>query len=101
MKRRILSLRDYRLYESIEENVDLNIDIEILDELVELVGSEEDVEEAAKSAFEDLTAAVEADEVEMTEEDVPEKLAMAALLVKLVEMGKLDPADADKLIEKV
>lgn len=100
MKRRILSLRDYRLYESIDENVDLNIDTAILDELVELVGSEEEVEEAAKAAFEDLTAAVDSEEVEMTEEDVPEKLAMAALLVKLVEMGKLDPADADKLMEK-
>jgi hypothetical protein len=100
MKRRILSLRDYRLYESIDENVDMNIDTAILDELVELVGSEEEVEEAAKSAFEDLSAAANADEVEMTEEDVPEKLAMAALLVKLVEMGKLDPADADKLMQK-
>lgn len=100
MKRRILSLRDYRLYESIDENVDMNIDTAILDELVELVGSEEDVEEAAKAAFEQLSAAAESDEVEMTEEDVPEKLAMAALLVKLVEMGKLDPADADQLMEK-
>jgi hypothetical protein len=100
MKRRILSINDYRLYESIDENVDMNIDTAVLDELVELVGSEEDVEEAAKAAFQDLTAAADADEVEMTEEDVPEKLAMAALLVKLVEMGKLDPADADRLIEK-
>jgi hypothetical protein len=101
MKRRILSLRDYRLYESIDENVDLNIDTAILDELVELVGSEEDVEEAAKAAFEDLSAAANSNQVEMTEGDVPEKLAMAALLVKLVEMGKLDPANADKLMEKV
>jgi hypothetical protein len=101
MKRRILSLRDYRLYESIDENVDLNIDTAILDELVELVGSEEDVEEAAKAAFEDLSAAAKSNQVEMTEGDVPEKLAMAALLVKLVEMGKLDPTNADKLMEKV
>jgi hypothetical protein len=100
MKKRILSLRDYRLYESIDENVDMDIDTKILDELVELVGSEEDVEEAAKAAFEELSAAAESEEVEMTEEDVPEKLAIASLVVKLVEMGKLGPEEADSLIEK-
>jgi len=38
--------------------------------------------------------------VEMSEEDMPEKLVIAALLVKLVEKGKLGPEDADGLIEK-
>ena len=36
----------------------------------------------------------------MKEEDVPEKLAIAALMVTLVESGKLDPQEADDLIEK-
>lgn len=100
MKKRILSLRDYKLNESIDENVDMDIDTKILDELVELVGSEEDVEEAAKAAFEELSAAAESEEVEMTEEDVPENLAIAALVVKLVEMGKLGPEEADSFVEE-
>ena len=39
-------------------------------------------------------------EIEMSDEDMPEKLVIAALLVKLVEKGKLGPEDADGLIEK-
>ena len=34
----------------------------------------------------------------MTEEDVPEKLAIAALIVKLVELGKIGPEEADQFI---
>jgi hypothetical protein len=34
----------------------------------------------------------------MSEESVPEKLALAALVVKLVEMGKLGPDEADSFI---
>ena len=34
----------------------------------------------------------------MSEESVPEKLAIAALVVKLVEMGKLGPDEADSFI---
>lgn len=76
------------------------MDESLLDELVELVGSEEDVEEAAGDAYDDLAEAAESGEIEMTEEDMPEKLVIAALLVKLVEKGKLGPDDADGLIEK-
>jgi hypothetical protein len=79
---------------------DLNLDEEMLDALVELVGSEEDVEAAAKESFDDLTQAFEKGEVEMNEESVPEKLAIAALIVKLVEMGKLGPEEADSFIEE-
>jgi hypothetical protein len=89
-----------RLNEMEEENLPFNLDDALMDELVELVGSEEDIESAAESAYADLEAAAQNDEVEMNEEDVPEKLAIAALLVKLVESGKLDPIDADRLIEK-
>ena len=89
-----------RLNEMEEENLPFNLDDALMDELVELVGSEEDIEAAAEAAYADLEAAAENEEVEMNEEDVPEKLAIAALLVKLVESGKLDPSDADGLIEK-
>lgn len=77
---------------------DLDINTELLDKLVELVGSEEEIEEAAKLAFEDLSAAADGGQVEMTDGDVPEKLAVAALLVKLVELGKIGPEEADEFI---
>lgn len=77
-----------------------NIDATILDALVELVGSEEEVEAAAEASFNDLSSAFEKDELEMTEEDMPEKLAIAALIVKLVEMGKIGPEEADSFIEE-
>ena len=93
-------LKINRLNEMEEENLPFNLDDALMDELVELVGSEEDIEAAAESAYADLEVAAQNDEVEMNEEDVPEKLAIAALLVKLVESGKLDPSDADDLIEK-
>lgn len=79
---------------------ELNIDDTILDALVELVGSEEEVEAAAEASFNDLSASFEKDELEMTEEDMPEKLAIAALVVKLVEMGKIGPDEADSFIEE-
>lgn len=75
-----------------------NIDEKILDALVELVGSEEEVEAAAESSFNELTAAFEKGEIEMEESDIPEKLALAALIVKLVEMGKIGPDEADSFI---
>lgn len=81
-----------------KESFELNS--EAMDELVELVGSEAEVEEAAKSAHEDLVAAFERNEVEIGEEDVPEKLVMASLILKLVETGKLDPTAADDFIGK-
>lgn len=77
---------------------DLDINTELLDKLVELVGSEEEIEEAAELAFEDLSNAAENGQVEMGDEDVPEKLAVAALLVKLVELGKVGPEEADEFI---
>jgi hypothetical protein len=103
MTHRILKLNEYDGYlgSSMGANPDeseTNIDEAILDALVEIVGSEEEVEEAAKEAHEDLMAAFEKNEVEMAEGDVPEKLAVAALVIKLVEMGKIGPEDADSII---
>lgn len=83
-----------------DEEATLDLDTQILDELVELVGSEEEVEAAAKEAHDDLVAAFERNEVEIDEDSVPEKLAIASLILKLVEMGKLGPEDADSFIEK-
>jgi hypothetical protein len=96
--RRIMKWSDYRINESAEGMEELNIDNSIIEELVELVGSEEDIEAAAEAAYNDLKAAAESDSVEMNDEDVPEKLAIAALVVKLVEMGKLGPDEADDFI---
>jgi hypothetical protein len=85
----------------INENADVNMDMDetILDELVELVGDEEDVEDCAKEAFEDLEKSFERDELKMEDGDQPEKLVLSALIVKLVERGKLGPHEADKFIE--
>lgn len=96
-------MNNYRIKRySINESEDMSIDIDeaLLDELVELVGSEEIVEAAAEEAHEKLVAASDSGEIDMKEEDVPEKLAIAALMVTLVESGKLDPQEADDLIEK-
>jgi len=80
------------------ETYELELAEELLGELVEAVGSEEDVESAAKEAYEDLKNAYESNEIEMMEEGVPENLAMSALILKLVEQGKLDPKKADDFI---
>ena len=92
-------LRIHRLNE-MEEDLPFEVDEALLDELVELVGSEEDVEFAAEESYNELQEAVQNDGVELNDSDIPEKLVIAALLVKLVESGKLDPEDADGLLEK-
>ncbi len=80
------------------ETYELELAEELLDELVDAVGSEEAVEAAAKEAYEDLKNAYEANEIEMMEEGVPENLALSALIMKLVEQGSLDPKKADAFI---
>ena len=67
---------------------------------IDLVGSEEDVEECAKESFEELQKAFERGEVE-AKEGPADKLALSALIVKLVEKGKLGPHEADSFIEDV
>jgi hypothetical protein len=86
----------------INENADIpsNIDETILDSLVELVGSEEDVEECAKEAFEDLQKAFERDEINVEEIGNAESLVISSLIVKLVEKGKLGPEEADAFLEE-
>lgn len=103
MNNKIMSLLEYSSSPAsykmgAEPSEELNIGDDILDALVELVGSEEEVEAAAEASFNDLTDAFEKNELEMSEESVPEKLAIAALVVKLVEMGKLGPDEADSFI---
>ena len=98
--KRVMSFREYKLNEMEEMETPFELDESLLDELVELVGSEEDIEEAAEEAHNDLANAVENGEVDLSDEDMPEKLVIAALLVKLVEKGKLGPEDADGLLEK-
>jgi hypothetical protein len=75
------------------------IDPKIIENLVELVGSEEDVTKAAKESFQELKKAFDKEEIELKGGDGPLTLTMAALVIKLVEMGKLGPQDADKYIE--
>jgi hypothetical protein len=98
--KRIMSLREYKLNEMEESELSFELDEAMLDELVELVGSEEEVEAAAEESYDDLEKAAEKGEVEVSDEDIPEKLVIAALLVKLVEKGMIGPEDADGLIEK-
>lgn len=76
------------------------IDPQVIQNLVDIVGSEEEVEAAAKEAHEELKAAFEKNEVELKEGDSADSLAMAALVLKLVEMGKLGPQEADTFIEE-
>ena len=78
----------------------VEVDTKILDVLIELVGSEKDVEICAKSAFKDLRESFEKNEVEVDGKEPADKLAMASLIVKLVESGKLGPEDADTFIEE-
>jgi len=85
----------------INENAEVEMDMDetILDDLVDLVGSEEDVEECAREAFEDLKKSFERNEVEIPEGKRGEHLAISALIVKLVEKGKLGPQEADSFID--
>ncbi len=76
------------------------VDPTVIEKLVDIVGSEEDVEAAAKEAFDELKASFEKNEIEIEEGDAPESLAMAALVLKLVEMGKIGPQEADSFIEE-
>jgi hypothetical protein len=97
----ITSLSEYmnaQYFINEEAELDLKIETNILEEIVELVGSEEEVEECAKEAFEDLKDAFERDEARVEELDSAEQLAIASLIVKLVEKGKIGPNDADRLI---
>jgi len=94
---KILRLHEYASNEG-HESTELNFDETVISALVELVGSEEEVEAAAKEAFDELSSSFEKDEIQLKEGDLPEKLAMSALLVKLVELGKVGPEEADSFI---
>ena len=98
--KRVMSFREYKLNEMEEIETPFELDESLLDELVEIVGSEEDIEEAAEDSYRELADAAKKGDIEMSDGDMPEKLVVAALLVKLVEKGKLGPEDADGLIEK-
>jgi len=85
----------------INENAEVEMDMDetILNALVDIVGSEEDVEECAREAFEDLKKAFERNEADVPDGERGEHLAISALIVKLVEKGKLGPQEADSFIE--
>lgn len=93
-------MKRFRLNESDGDLERFEMNEELIEELIQIVGSEEDVEAAAEEAYNDLLDAFERDDVEMEEEDVPEKLAVAALIIKLAEKDLLSAEDADGLIEK-
>jgi hypothetical protein len=90
--------KHYSILES--EDTDLDMDTSVLSKLVDLVGDEQDIEDCAREAFEDLEKSFERDELKMEEGDQPEKLVMSALIVKLVEKGKLGPQEADEFIDE-
>jgi hypothetical protein len=95
----MIKIKKYNLNESMEDS-EFTIDESLLDELVELVGSEEEVEQAAEEAHNQLLAALEAGEADFEEGDVPEALTIAALIVTLVDLGKLDAPAANDLLKK-
>ena len=101
MKRLATTIKEFNEANSEEENDnELNIAQELLDDLIDAVGSEEEVEAAAEEAYNDLKNAHESDSIEILEDGVPENLAMSALVVKLVNSGKIEPKDADRFIGK-
>lgn len=97
------SFNDFNTYSKVFENEESssNVDESIIEKLVDLVGSEEEVEEAAKEAFEELQKSFERNEVEADEAQSAENLAISALIVKLVEQGKLGPEEADDFIKDI
>lgn len=92
-------ITDFNSFTNEAQESNSEVDTGILDSLIELVGSEKDVEECAKAAFKELKDSFEKNEVEIDGQEPAEKLAMASLIVKLVETGKLGPQEADSFIE--
>ena len=93
-----MSFKMFSLNEQAEES-ELDLDESIIGDLVELVGSEAEVEAAAEAAYDELSASFESGGLEVNGDDVPENLAISALVLKLVELGKLGPDEADSFIE--
>lgn len=91
-------ITDFNSFTNEAQESNSEVDTGILDSLIELVGSEKDVEECAKAAFKELKDSFEKNEVEIDGQEPAEKLAMASLIVKLVETGKLGPQEADSFI---
>jgi hypothetical protein len=96
----IATFEEFNMGANPSEGSEISIDPTVIENLVELVGSEEEVESAAKEAFEELKKAFDENDIELKEGDAPESLAMSALVLKLVELGKLGPQEADKFIEE-
>lgn len=96
----IATFEEFNMGANPGEGSEALIDPTIIKNLVELVGSEEDVETAAKEAFEELKKAFDENNIELKGEDAPVSLAMSALVLKLVELGKLGPQEADTFIEE-
>jgi hypothetical protein len=88
-----------KIYEQAENPAEF--DETILDKIVDIVGSEEEVEQCAKEAYEELQMAFNKGEKEFGEEDAKSasNLAVSALIVKLVEKGSIGPQEADDLLE--
>lgn len=78
-----------------------SMDQSIIEKLVDMVGEESDVEDAAKESFEELQKSFERGELEVDEMKSAETLAITSLILKLVDNGKLDPLDADEFLENI
>jgi hypothetical protein len=96
----IATFEEFNMGANPGEGSEISVDPTVIENLVELVGSEEDVETAAQEAFEELKKAFDENDIELKGEDAPESLAMSALVLKLVELGKLGPQEADRFIEE-
>jgi hypothetical protein len=98
------TFEEYSMGANPSEEVDggdgISIDPKIIENLVDLVGSEEEVEQAAKEAFEELKKSFDDNDIEIEKGEAPDLLAMSALVLKLVELGKLGPQEADSFIEE-
>jgi hypothetical protein len=94
----MIKIKSLLEYQGVEEVFDFNTDL--LDELIDLVGSEEEVEEAAELAYNDLVKKLDSNDFDMEEDEAPERLAVISLILKLIELNKLSPLDAEEILEK-
>jgi len=114
-KRIITSMMDFdqdpssdRYYMRASENPyteeSLGLSMGVLDALVELVGSEEEVEDCCREALEELEASQSKENeysgVEFEDTDTPASLALAAAIVKCVQRGKISQEEADRFISE-
>lgn len=101
----ITSLDDFKTSRLLEnsngEDLIETIDQSVIEKLVDMVGEESDVEDAARESYEELEKSFERGDLEVEEMKSAETLAITSLVLKLVDHGKIDPLEADEFLENI